>query len=107
MQSIFTPKNRIFISRDDAISDGKTRYFTGKPCKKGHTVQRFVANRCCVDCLAISRKKFAMHNPDAANESSARYKASDKGKAAQKKANDKYLAKNARKARLAWESLPL
>lgn len=107
MQSIFTPKNRVFISRDDAISNGKTRYFTGKPCRKGHTVQRFVANRCCVDCLAISRAKHAMRNPKSAQESSARYKASDKGKAAQKRANDKYLEKKSRRALIELSGLPL
>ena len=93
MQSIFTPKNKIIISRGDAILKGDTRYYTGKACKKDHTVQRFVANRCCVDCLAISRAKHAAHNPDAAAMAGAKYKASDKGKAAQKRANDKYMAK--------------
>lgn len=93
MQSIFTQKNRTLISRDDAILRGDARYFTGKECKNGHTVQRFVANRCCVDCLAISRIKHALHNPQAIVDASVKYRSSEKGKAAQKRANAKYLGK--------------
>lgn len=42
------------ISRDDARAQGLKRYFTGKPCKRGHIACRFVANNYCVLCCRIT-----------------------------------------------------
>lgn len=42
----------VIISRDDAYRAGKTRYFTGKPCKNGHLAQRYTSTGGCVECLA-------------------------------------------------------
>ena len=39
------------VSRKEAKEKGLTRYFTGKPCHKGHTCERLASNSCCVDCL--------------------------------------------------------
>jgi hypothetical protein len=36
--------------RQQAISLGKTRFFTGKPCKYGHISERRVSNWQCVQC---------------------------------------------------------
>lgn len=41
----------------DAISQGLKRYFTGKPCKRGHVCERFVWNSGCVDCDRLVRNK--------------------------------------------------
>ena len=38
------------FSRGDAIAAGKTRYFTGKPCKRGHVSERMVSTLTCVHC---------------------------------------------------------
>lgn len=38
------------ISREDAISLGKTRYFTGIPCRNGHVALRSVVGRVCIEC---------------------------------------------------------
>lgn len=38
------------IKRKDALAEGKTYYYTGKPCKKGHIALRRAANGCCVEC---------------------------------------------------------
>lgn len=38
------------ISRDEAISQGLKKYFTGKPCKNGHICERHVIGRNCVLC---------------------------------------------------------
>lgn len=27
------------------------RYFTGKPCKRGHVAERYLSTRGCVECL--------------------------------------------------------
>ena len=41
------------ISRKEAQQAGATRYFTGEPCKRGHTAERFVSDRSCSVCRAI------------------------------------------------------
>ncbi len=38
------------ISRDEALRKGLKRYFTGSPCKHGHTAQRFVSTGNCCAC---------------------------------------------------------
>lgn len=68
------------ISRKQAKAKGLTRYFTGKPCCRGHVAERMVSNYVCVDCANIfpARK---------------RYLASDKHKAAQKRDYTKHKKK--------------
>jgi hypothetical protein len=41
----------------EAFESGKTRYFTGEPCKHGHIAERMVSNGVCVDCLNVRRQK--------------------------------------------------
>ena len=38
------------ISRQEAKAKGLTRYYTGKPCKRGHVAERYVSNGHCVEC---------------------------------------------------------
>jgi hypothetical protein len=38
------------ISRAEAKALGLKRFFTGKPCKYGHVVERRVGNYACVEC---------------------------------------------------------
>ena len=38
------------ISKADAVSKGVARYFTGKPCRRGHVSERFVSAGACVEC---------------------------------------------------------
>ena len=38
------------ISRDAAKAAGLTRYFTGKPCVRGHLSQRRTVNHVCTEC---------------------------------------------------------
>lgn len=33
------------------------RYFTGKPCKRGHLSERYLSTRGCVECLAGNVQK--------------------------------------------------
>lgn len=37
-------------SRQEAIQKGMTRYYTGKPCIRGHMSERMVSTKTCVDC---------------------------------------------------------
>lgn len=48
----FLPKER-----SAAKAEGKTQYFTGKPCKHGHISLRVTSSGSCVTCANISEKK--------------------------------------------------
>jgi hypothetical protein len=37
--------------REKARAAGQTRYFTGKPCKRGHIAERLTSNWKCVACI--------------------------------------------------------
>ena len=39
--------------RRDAKAAGKSRYFTGRPCKQGHIAERQTINGSCVECFRI------------------------------------------------------
>ena len=40
----------MIISRSHAKEQGLVRYFTGKPCAKGHLAERRVSNWMCIEC---------------------------------------------------------
>jgi hypothetical protein len=42
--------NSPLVTREDAKSSGKTRFFSGEPCKRGHIAEQYVVNRKCVEC---------------------------------------------------------
>lgn len=50
--------SRPLVSRKDAISKGADRYFTGKPCKRGHVSERITASRDCVDCKKTYMREY-------------------------------------------------
>jgi hypothetical protein len=37
-------------ARELARKEGKDRYFTGKPCKRGHIAERYTSNTICTQC---------------------------------------------------------
>ena len=41
------------ISREEAITKGVRRYFTGKPCSKGHIAEQLVYDKRCYKCLTM------------------------------------------------------
>ncbi len=47
------------ISRADAVIVGHKRYFTGRPCSKGHTAQRYVSTGNCCDCQKAYSSTYA------------------------------------------------
>jgi hypothetical protein len=51
------------ITRQDAISQGLTRYFTGKPCKRGHLAERYTGNKTCCECGNAAANKVKAKNP--------------------------------------------
>lgn len=53
------------ISRKDAREQGLKRYYTGKPCKHGHIVERHVCDGKCLECGRSSSSIYARTNKDA------------------------------------------
>lgn len=51
-------------AKREAIAAGKTRYFTGKPCKRGHVAERLVCNNACVECNKIIVRGYIKRNPE-------------------------------------------
>ncbi len=39
------------LTREDAARLGKPKFYTGKPCKKGHIAERYTCNAGCVYCI--------------------------------------------------------
>lgn len=44
------------ITRREALSQGLTHFFTGKPCKHDHISNRYVNSGVCVECMIIRVK---------------------------------------------------
>lgn len=52
------PGNMNIIARKNALRQGLTHYFTGKPCKRGHVGLRYAKTANCVECtLTIFNKR--------------------------------------------------
>jgi hypothetical protein len=75
------------IGRAQAKALGLKRYFTGKPCKRGHVAERFVSGP-CLECSrewrALNREYFRKRraaNPERARESWRRWRAANLEKA--------------------------
>ena len=49
-------KKKKILLRGDAMAQGKSVYFTGKPCKKGHIVQRYTTSGGCLECIRLARE---------------------------------------------------
>lgn len=47
----------MIISRRNAITAGHPKYFTGTPCKNGHTTFRYTVSSMCLGCLHDNAKK--------------------------------------------------
>ena len=57
------PPIRELISCLDALALGKTRFFTGEPCKYGHIDERIVSNGRCIVCSRESDRRRRAKNP--------------------------------------------
>lgn len=51
------------ISRAEARTLGLTRYFTSRPCKRGHVAERYVSNLTCSACDLIKSKTWNGAHP--------------------------------------------
>lgn len=52
------------IGRQEAIKQGLLRYFTGKPCLRGHMAERAVSHRGCLQCHADDQFIRQAKNPE-------------------------------------------
>lgn len=52
----------------EAKAKGLVRFFTGKPCPRGHIGDRYVSNRRCAACIVEDKKVWAKNNPGAVKE---------------------------------------
>ena len=50
-------KRKYPASQAEALRQGVTYYFTGKPCRHGHLSERFATNRNCRECLRLRNRK--------------------------------------------------
>ena len=74
---------RQIITRAEAKEQGLKRYFTGKPCKHGHAVERYLSTGQCVECARERRAKnrkyareYARENPEKIKANNAKRRAS-------------------------------
>jgi hypothetical protein len=56
------------MSRIKALLQGRKRYFTGIPCKRGHVAQRYVSSYLCVECSKLAEKRYIKNNREKRNE---------------------------------------
>lgn len=52
------------ISRDEAIAASLKRFFTGKPCNKGHVSERSTSDYACVECSKEKASRERAANPE-------------------------------------------
>ena len=85
------PGNLDIITRQQALAQGLTHYFTGKLCKHGHIAIRYASTRSCVACCEMHGQMFLAANPGKSTEYSQRW---------QRKNPDQVKAVEARRVRL-------
>ena len=76
------------LSREQAIAQGLKRYFTGRPCSRGHVAERRASNHSCLECHRENQTRLLREDPDyTARQRAAarRWKRSPAGRAAQRK----------------------
>lgn len=80
-------------TRSEARALGVKRYYTGKPCPKGHVTYRYAAGGGCAECQAIrAKQKYEggwRQDKSTRPEINARWNASTKGAVAKQKWREK------------------
>lgn len=78
------------LSRKEAISKNLSRYFTGKPCPKGHISERRLPKGNCLEC----EKEYKASNREKYNGYTAKYRKTKKGLASREKEKTLRLTEN-------------
>ncbi len=77
------------ISYSEAKNGGLKYYYTGIPCKYGHTVKRHTISKSCVECRAQQKRKRGTTDSDRITNSKYRSKRRDIGMFTQAKSRAK------------------
>jgi len=83
------------ITLKSAIENGLPRYFTGKPCKRGHLSERYVRTYHCVECGKERTKEWIKNNPE--KRSAAQREYAERNKAAVIAKNKRWRENNPHK----------
>jgi hypothetical protein len=86
-------------NRSSAFAAGAPRYFTGKPCKKGHVAERFTNNATCVECHRLIYYYKHEHNKERNRMNCAKNRERERARAAEWYANNLDKARARNKAR--------
>lgn len=70
----------------EARQQGAARYFTGRPCKHGHTAERWTLASVCVECHRLAQLAGYRKNADARKQHVARWSEANPDKVARTKA---------------------
>lgn len=60
--------------RDEAIRQGKTRYFLGTPCRHGHIAERITSSRRCVQCNVADNREWKKAHRDKCTSTSREWR---------------------------------
>lgn len=108
------------IDRETARRLSLRRYFTGRPCSRGHVSPRLVSTRACMACASEANKRWRANNPGKMYEAVKLWRSRNSAKAraqdARRRESDQYrIAKSvstaiskamrSRKSGRSWESI--
>lgn len=60
-----------------ALKAGESKYFTGKPCKRGHVALRYTCSGKCVECGALQASQWVLENREGSRAIKARWSAAN------------------------------
>jgi hypothetical protein len=96
------------LSIKQALDAGLTRYFSGKPCKRGHLSERFVTNRTCAACLYEDRTAYERANPEWKRAAKRNWRKTnpDKARVADRRVSQRHAVKAAARRQAQFEADP-
>lgn len=62
------------LPRKEALEQGLSHYFTGKPCLRGHIAKRRTDNCACLECNNENVRKYQKRNPERAREATKKWR---------------------------------
>lgn len=89
-------------TRRQALKQGCLKYFTGKPCCKGHVAPRIVYNWSCETCFTESKKEYRQRNSEKILVASREYERKNQFK---RVARNRLRKINLKQACPAWANL--
>lgn len=65
------------VSRAEAKATGLSRYFTGRPCKRGHVSEYYTRNAVCVACTRLQAYRWREQNRERFDEAARQWRAAN------------------------------